>query len=489
MTYCQAFIRACLQPVETLCDAAEVRDATATACMARFGGRLSLIMSADSPVISPVPVQEDLPTLASVTFSFDRTDQSFILDALRHQALVWTRQGNGLVGLGSVARVKTRGEDRFLQARNWFSDVVERATVIDPINRPGSGPVAFGAFSFSYTSCYESRLVVPEIIFGKDGDKSWITLTSSTLPATELSYEFAMHRAQQLLAEASFAGAAHGSISLLPGQLTAGAYLEAVSEALEVLEGEQISKLVLSRDVIARSSGGIDLADVLQELIKGYDNCWTYAVDGLVGATPEMLVRVTNGKAEARVLAGTLDRATAPVGDTNYPHRELFEDPKQRVEHQLAIDSLTLALDPISHGMSAPEQPFILELPNVWHLASDVSAQLRPGSNGRFPSALDIAEAFHPTAAVCGTPTKEAGVALRELEGLDRGPYAGPVGWIDSRGDGEFGIALRGGVLEDESTMRLYAGCGIVTGSDPESELAESWAKMRPMLQALHAER
>ena len=446
-------------------------------------------MSADLPVFSPAPVRDELPVLSSVTFSFERTGQSFIIDALRHRAMVWTRQGNGLVGLGSVARITSGGPQRFAQARAWFTDVLARATVIDPINRPGSGPVAFGAFAFSYTSTYASRLVIPEVIFGKDGDLSWITLTSDTMPVSELSYEFAVRRAEELLEQAAFTGAPHGSISLLPGQLTAGSYLEAVTRALEVLEGDEISKLVLSRDVIARSTGGINLADVILELIKGYDNCWTYAVDGLVGATPEMLVRVTNGRAEARVLAGTLDRATAPVGDQSYPHRELFQDPKQRVEHQLAIDSLTLALDPISHGMCAPGEPFILELPNVWHLASDVNAQLRPGSNGRFPTALDIAEIFHPTAAVCGTPTKQAGAVLRRLEGLDRGPYAGPVGWIDSRGDGEFGIALRGGVLEDEHSMRLYAGCGIVQGSDPESELAESWAKMRPMLQALHAER
>lgn len=446
-------------------------------------------MSADLPVASPAFVQQELPVLASVTFSFDHTDPSFVLDALRHRALVWTRQGDGLVGLGAVARLHTQGAERFADARQWFTDLVQRATVIDPINQPGSGPVAFGAFAFSYTSNYRSRLVIPEVVLGKDGALSWITITSDTLDTEQLTYDYALARCQELLDEAAYTGAPHGTISLQPGDLTAGSYLKAVTQALKVLEGDEISKLVLSRDVIAHSSGGIDLAQVVRELVRGYDNCWTYSVDGLVGATPEMLVRVTNGTAEARVLAGTLDRATAPVGEAGYPQRVLLSDPKQRVEHQLAIDSLTLALDPISHGMQAPEEPFILELPNVWHLASDVSAELRPGSDGRFPTALDIAEIFHPTAAVCGTPTKLAGKVLRELEGLDRGPYAGPVGWIDSRGDGEFGIALRGGVLEDESNMRLYAGCGIVTGSDPESELAESWAKMRPMLQALHAER
>ncbi len=214
-------------------------------------------------------------------------------------------------------------------------------------------------------------------------------------------------------------------------------------------------------------------------------DCWTYSVDGLIGATPEMLVRVRGDIAEARVLAGTLDRATAPLGDGDYARRMLLEDEKQRHEHRLAIDSLTEQLGPLASGMDAPDEPFVLQLPNVWHLASDVRATLSANADGSVPGVLDLAEIFHPTAAVCGTPTKEAGRILRDLEGMDRGPYAGPVGWIDTRGNGELGIALRGGVVESPTSVRLYAGCGIVAASDPTEELAESWAKMRPMREAL----
>ncbi len=163
----------------------------------------------------------------------------------------------------------------------------------------------------------------------------------------------------------------------------------------------------------------------------------------------------------------------------------LVKDEKQRHEHQLAIDSLTEQLGPLASGMDAPAEPFVLQLPNVWHLASDVKASLARREDGSIPSVLDLAEVFHPTAAVCGTPTQDAGRILRELEGIDRGPYAGPVGWIDTRGNGEFGIALRGGIIESPTSIRLYAGCGIVAASNPEDELAESWAKMRPMREAL----
>ncbi|QDY65963.1 isochorismate synthase [Glutamicibacter halophytocola] len=445
-------------------------------------------MSADSPVLSASAHQLSAPSLTSITFEYVDAPQTLLGDSLRHRSLVWTRNGHGLVGFGTAARLHTHGEERFARARAWFAQIIENARIIDPLNRPGTGLVSFGSFAFSFTSVFESRMIIPQLVIGRDEQTAWITLTGTSEELDGVTYEQALARASALMADAAIPEAAAGSIKLTSGQLTAGSYVEAVKKALRHFDERGISKLVLARDVLAHSSTPIDLSKVVHALTERYGNCWTYSVDGLVGATPEMLVRVTDGLAEARVLAGTLDRAAAGADDPGFAQHRLFEDPKQRNEHQLAIDSLTHSLNPISHGMSAPEEPFILQLPNVWHLASDVRAQLRADTTGALPSALDVAEIFHPTAAVCGTPTKKAGVLLRELEGMDRGPYAGPVGWVDSRGDGEFGIALRGGILEDEKLMRLYAGCGIVPGSIPEDELAESWAKMRPMRQALGAE-
>ena len=445
-------------------------------------------MSADSSVLSSRNLRGSVPVLTSITFPYADPSRNLIEDSIRHSSLVWTRRGRGLVGFGTAARLSTRGEQRFVDARSWFKQLLDQAQITDPISRPGSGLIAFGSFAFSLTSAFDSRLVIPEVTVGQDDEKSWITLTGTAQQLEGATFESALQRLQQAIAEASVPENLPGDIELTSGQLTAGSYLQAVRKALEVFEDSGISKLVLARDILARSSAPIDLGRVVHELTARYSNCWTYLVDGLVGATPEMLVRVTNGLAEARVLAGTLDRAKEGADAPDFAKHNLFDDPKQRHEHQLAIDSLTESLNPISHGMLSPDEPFILQLPNVWHLASDVRAELRADEHGVLPTALDIAEIFHPTAAVCGTPTKQAGVVLRELEGMDRGPYAGPVGWMDSRGDGEFGIALRGGVLEDPNLMRLYAGCGIVPGSVPEDELAESWAKMRPMRQALGAE-
>jgi menaquinone-specific isochorismate synthase len=192
--------------------------------------------------------------------------------------------------------------------------------------------------------------------------------------------------------------------------------------------------------------------------------------------------------ARARVLAGTLDRANTHKidgeSDAAYAERVLAGSEKQQHEHEIAIDSLTRKLQPYTSEMTSHSEPFVLELPNVWHLASDVSAELST-NGGHSPSSLELAEAVHPTAAVCGTPTEVAGALIRELEQMDRGPYAGPVGWTDGAGNGEWGIALRGAVVESPTRVRLYAGCGIVDASTPEAELAETWAKFRPMIEAL----
>ncbi len=427
-----------------------------------------------------------VPQLRSITIKRPAMSEHGLLDyATRDDSLMWSRRGEGVIGFGQVARFEATGSGRFAAAREWWTQVTDNAGVEDPLEVPGTGLIAFGAFAFSFSSTYASRLIVPRIVVGRNDECSWITYTVND-PQAELSIAAAEAELAELLEDYS---AEHelgsGVDRLVPGQITEAEYMESVRQGVARINAGDVTKLVLARDAVADLAAPIAVAQVLRQLALRYADCWTYSVDGLIGATPEMLVRVRGDIAEARVLAGTLDRATAPAGDTDYAQRMLVKDEKQRHEHQLAIDSLTEQLGPLASGMDAPAEPFVLQLPNVWHLASDVKASLARREDGSVPSVLDLAEVFHPTAAVCGTPTQDAGRILRELEGIDRGPYAGPVGWIDTRGNGEFGIALRGGVIESPTSIRLYAGCGIVAASNPEEELAESWAKMRPMREAL----
>lgn len=436
---------------------------------------------------SPQTQDPSLPLLRSITVARAPGQESSLSDLLvRDDSLVWGRRGEGLVGLGEAIRFTADGPERFSSLRRWWTGVAAAASVQDDVELPGTGPVAFSSIAFSGTSAYQSRLIVPRLLVGRSGDSGWLTLITDD-PQAELSAEAAEAELAALLEDASAErNLSPGGDQLVPGRVSEAQYEESVRAGVRAIASGELSKLVLARDAVAELGSPLAVSQVVRELALRYADCWTYSIDGLIGSTPEMLVKVTANTARARVLAGTLDRATAPAGDGSYAARMLTGNEKQRHEHRLAIDSLTAELGPLVTGMIAPEEPFVLELPNVWHLASDVEAQLRVHEDGTSPSALDLAEVLHPTAAVCGTPTATADALIRKLEDMDRGPYAGPVGWVDASGNGEFGIALRGGVIESPTRVRLYAGCGIVAASDPVAELAESWAKMRPMREALN---
>ncbi|WP_457963285.1 isochorismate synthase [Arthrobacter sp. D1-29] len=441
---------------------------------------------------------------------------------VRDDVLCWTRREAGLVGFGEITRFTASGPDRFLEADIWWRHLVLEADITDAVELPGTGPVAFGSFAFSKKSAHESRLIVPEIVVGVRDGSYW--LTQLTFDDGELTEAGALAALERWLSgstsAASLASSTPGDVpagdvpsgdapggdvpakaggavvrplplaagaTLHTGSLSEEAWMAAVAAGVAEIQTGALEKLVLARDIVATVPSGVNAAQVLRELAVRYRECWTYGVDGLVGATPEMLIQVEGRTAQARVLAGTLDRRDAH-GEAgipmDYAERVLAGSEKQRHEHEIAIQSLTSQLAPFSEAMNAHDEPFILELPNVWHLASDVKAELTE-VEGHVPTCLALINALHPTAAVCGTPTLVAGALIRKLEHLDRGPYAGPVGWLDAAGNGEWGIALRGAVIEDPHTVRLYAGCGIVDGSQPEAELSETWAKFRPMLEAL----
>lgn len=469
---------------------------------------------------------------------------------VRDDLLCWTRREAGLVGFGEVARFTASGPERFLEADIWWRHLVIEAEIDDPVDWPGTGPVAFGSFAFSKASAHESRLIVPEIVVGLRDGKAWLTqMTFDDGDLTEAGARAALDRwlsggnsgAGVSLADGTTAigtlgdgalvdaalvasptpgtgtatdgtaavgtagngtagtsAAPAGGAVVRPVPLAAGAtlhtgslseedWMAAVAAGVAEIRTGALEKLVLARDIVATVPAGVNAAEILRQLAVRYRECWTYGVDGLVGATPEMLIQVEGRTAQARVLAGTLDRRDADGMDGSpleFAERVLAGSEKQRHEHDIAIQSLTTQLAPFSEAMNAHSEPFILELPNVWHLASDVKAELAE-IEGHVPTCLALINALHPTAAVCGTPTQVAGALIRKLEHLDRGPYAGPVGWLDAAGNGEWGIALRGAVIESPETVRLYAGCGVVEGSVPEAELAETWAKFRPMLESL----
>lgn len=387
----------------------------------------------------------------------------------RTAPLAWVRRGEGIVGWGSVARIELTGPQPFATADRAWTDLAEHALVRDVVGLPGTGLVAFGSFSFSPTSPAGSVLVVPEVVVGHRRGRWWLTTVSlGGLPPPP-----ALPEVEPVCSP--------GEVSFADGALGATQWEGAVAAAIEEIGAGRVEKVVLARDMEARTEQEIDPRWALRRLAERYPGCWTFSVDGLIGATPELLVRREKGLVTSRVLAGTIRRTGDDARDLGLA-ASLARSSKDLEEHEYAVRSVAEALAPHCTSTNVPESPFVLHLANVMHLATDVTGVLADAS-----SSLALAEALHPSAAVCGTPTAAAAALIDALEGMDRDRYAGPVGWIDAEGDGEWGIALRSGRLDpdDPHSIRLFAGCGIVAGSDPEAELAESVAKLVPMRDAL----
>ena len=422
--------------------------------------------------MSTVTVPAAAPTLVVRTVTVD-TDEP-LLHLLPpgpvEQCASWVRQGEGLVGWGSAVACETRGPSRFEDAQEWWSAVTAGAVVRDEVGTSGSGLICFGSFPFADDSTEPARLVVPEVVVGRRDGRTFVTTVTTRPELTPLETP-----------GAAVPPAPPLDVAFADGALSPTAYAGAVAAAVGRITAGEVDKVVLARDLVVTSAEPIDPRWLLRRLADEYDNTWVFAVAGLVGATPELLVRRDQGLVTSRVLAGTIRRTGDDEKDLALA-ASLARSSKDLEEHEYAVRSVAEALAPHCSSINVPESPFVLHLPNVMHLATDVAAVAANGA-----TALALAAALHPSAAVGGTPTADAVRIIGELERMDRGRYAGPVGWMDAAGDGAWGIALRCGAIDlnDPRQIRIFAGCGIVAGSDPESEVAESVAKLVPMRDAL----
>ena len=390
-----------------------------------------------------------------------------LLELLPNDApLSWVRNGEGLVGWGVHATTTVSGRDRFEKARDWWHHQLETFAISDSVHASGTGPVLFTSFSFDRNE--ESVLVIPKVVVGQKGSQSWITwigdMPQPVLPDAPAQYS-------------------QGAFTYSDGSITSDAWKERVAEAIKRIETSGVDKVVLARDLVATSTAEIEPRAILKKLAAEYPSTWTFAVDGLVGATPELLLRLSRGMVTSRVLAGTIPKTGDDEKDLALA-ASLARSSKDLEEHEYAVRSVAEALEPFCSSTNVPESPFVLHLANVMHLATDVTGALTESKQR--VDAFSLLKSLHPSAAVCGTPRNIAFDIIDEIEGMNRGRYAGPVGWIDASGDGELGIALRTGQISGKE-IRIYAGCGIVAGSNPEKELEESAAKMIPMKSALQS--
>jgi len=400
-------------------------------------------MSADPP-----------PTL--VVRTVHRHDSLPLSDALSGNVTgAWTHGADGLVGLGAALILPLR--DGLEEAAEIWRRIVGSAAVDDEVRVEGSGLIGFVSAAFDGEG---GRLVVPARILGqRDGVAFETTIESGIVRDVACP-------------------TGPGAVTIADGPVNGAEWRCRVADASARIRHGDLSKVVLARSVVATTENPIDLRWLALRLAESYPDCWTYLVGSLVGATPELLVRLRDGVAESRVLAGTVSRDEDPAEDQALAEW-LLASAKDLEEHAYAVQSVTERLEPL--GELQVTGPSLLTLPNVRHLATDV----RVAVTGR--SVLDLAAALHPSAAVCGTPREAALALIGEIEGMDRGVYAGGVGWIDAAGDGEIGIALRCGVRTGERELTAYAGGGIMADSIPAAELAETEAKLRPVLRALQS--
>jgi menaquinone-specific isochorismate synthase len=406
-------------------------------------------------------------------------------------AVAWVHHGSGLAGWGEAARITLpAGEDRFTAGEKWLRSLFDAADVDDQVRVRGSGPVAFGAFTFDASSD-GSVLIVPRAVLGRDGHgRAWLTrvaLGGDDSPQTAL-----LPRGDDPPGPPRSWGGIFpprpprppvppSGVRWHDGSLPGPQWEQAVAEAVRAIKAGRLRKVVLAQDQFATAAEPIDARILLGRLADRYPECFTFACDGMIGATPELLIQQAGREVSALVLAGTAPRGGNPREDEALG-AGLLASAKDTEEHAYAVASMRDALGPLCDVLDVEGRPALVKLPNLQHLGTWVRGTL--AANGTSRSALGLAAAVHPTAAVCGTPTGTALELIRELEHMDRERYAGPVGWVDADGNGEWGIALRCAQLAGR-TARLFAGCGIVAGSDPVAELAEAQVKFRPVRGAL----
>lgn len=427
-----------------------------------------------------------------------------LLDVLGHDGFAWIRAGAGFVTSGVAARIPVgTGAGRFERAAGVVAGMLASIGVDGPSPigdaGPGAGPIAVGALPFDDRT--PGSLVVPALVVLLRSDGTgWVTTTGTAgggAPAPRnisapAHPERVPYRNGTYFARAGSRGtvAAIGNgfpasgpgaeidVREDPGRAV---WTEAVRRILAAIDAGDVRKVVLARRLTVEAGLPFDRRAVLDRLRRSHPSCFTYAAGGFVGASPELLIRRRGDEVASCPMAGTVPRGSGPEEDDALT-AGLLRSVKETEEHRLLVDAVVAALAPVCVGPPSAGDPEVVRFPTVSHLATRVSGVLRRPA----PSALALAGLLHPTPAVGGLPRAGALATIAALEGFDRGLYAGPVGWVDAAGDGEWAVALRGAQL-DGPRARLVAGAGIVAGSDPDAEWAETEAKLRPMLAAVGA--
>lgn len=389
-----------------------------------------------------------------------------------------------LAGRGTALRFTVDRRDPSGSA-TFVAETLAALRGLDDVGRPGTGPVALGAWPFDPDA--PGELVVPAVMVGVADDDTWWTTT-----VTDAGHDPLL--ADTLLADA-LTGAGAGADRTLAGfsvseptlpnafdlraSRSAHDWCAAVAAARDELRAGVADKVVLAREIVVHADGTLPVGAILRRLRSGFPDCLRFSVDGFVGASPELLVARHGDAVLSHPMAGTAPRSGDPDTDARLA-AELFLSDKNRVEHRHTIDLVHDTLLPYCSYLDEEAEPSVVAMANVQHLATRVEGQLsKPAA-----SVVELVGVLHPTPAVCGRPRDAALTLIARHEGFDRGPYGGPVGWVDASGNGDWAVGIRSAHV-DGPTATVCAGVGVVADSEPAVELAETRAKLQALLGVL----
>ncbi len=414
---------------------------------------------------------------------------------LASDRLFWSAPGAEYViaGVGAAWASAAEGPDRFRRADAAWRDLCAGALVGERAGALGTGPLLLGGFAFDpsrpatelWAGYPDGLLVLPRYTLACADGAAWLTINALLRPDSKLDVEAlaALGVCDLLDDEVPEPAPERGDLLQRAEDMPAAAQWKAIVGLLEQdLRHGDLEKVVLARQYRIYNHRPFNPALALRRLRSSYPDCFVFAVarggSCFLGASPERLVRMRDGVVHATSLAGSIARGATPADDQRLGE-ELLASAKDRAEHAFVVRAICGAL--ADAGVACPPltPPTLMKLRNVQHLFTPIVGHVADEH-----SILDLVERLHPTPAVGGHPRAEALRRIGEVEGLDRGWYAGPVGWTDMRGEGEFAVAIRSALLRGPEAV-LFAGCGLVAGSDPECEYAESCLKLRPMLSAL----
>jgi isochorismate synthase len=437
----------------------------------------------------------------------------------------WERpsESHSMAARGVVRAIETTGAHRFAEADHRARELFSQLLVGGDPGGVGAGPLLVGGFAFAdagspspeWHSFPAGRLVLPEILVVRRAGRLWCTVCRSVSPGADVEAEWAafadtFEKIFEPVMSPRHLGSGGGARSVLgsgfrlegAGGLSPGPeyrvradrshadYCAQVLAAIDSIAAGELEKVVLARSLRVQHDGRFELGSFLDNLRRIYPSCVSFAVsrngDAFVGATPESLVKLEGDRVAACALAGSAPRGRSPEQDEALGRR-LLESKKDQEEHAVVVRVIRSTLDPVCDELQVSEAPDLMRVEGIQHLCTRVEGRLRRDASQR-PSLLALVAALHPTPAVGGAPRREALEWIERCEGMERGWYTGPVGWIDAEGGGEFQVALRSGLIVGDARgdqARLFAGAGIVAGSDPESELRETRLKLRALLAPL----